>query len=53
MIPNYKSVSRDGIYKVPEYFGYNKTSYYQAEVDMKAKRLEVPNKAEAYVQVGM
>lgn len=33
----------DGAYKVPEYFCYNRTSYYEAEVEMAKYRLPQPS----------
>lgn len=35
--------STDGEYKVPEYFCYNKTSYYEAEVEMEKFRCPQPS----------
>lgn len=35
--------STDGDYKVPEYFCYDKTSYYEAEVEMEKFRLPQPS----------
>jgi len=48
-----EGVSATGVYKVPEYYGHSKMTYYQFEVDMQKQRLQVPKKDEAYVQVGM
>ncbi|XP_058822962.1 uncharacterized protein LOC131684268 [Topomyia yanbarensis] len=35
--------SRDGEYKVPEYFCYDKGSYFEAEVEMEKFRLPQPS----------
>ncbi|XP_055545910.1 uncharacterized protein LOC129730539 [Wyeomyia smithii] len=35
--------SRDGEYKVPEYFCYDKASYFEAEVEMEKFRLPQPS----------
>lgn len=29
-------------YQVPEYFGYNKNSYFEAEVEMESFRIQQP-----------
>lgn len=34
---------KSGAYKVPEYFCYNSTSYYEAEVEMAKYRLTQPS----------
>lgn len=35
--------SKTGEYKVPEYFNYNKNSYFEAEVEMNKYRLPQPS----------
>ncbi|GLV35722.1 uncharacterized protein CBL_01127 [Carabus blaptoides fortunei] len=35
--------SKSGEYKVPEYFNYNKNSYFEAEVEMNKYRLPQPS----------
>uniref|UniRef100_A0A182KG49 Uncharacterized protein n=1 Tax=Anopheles christyi TaxID=43041 RepID=A0A182KG49_9DIPT len=34
---------RNGTYKVPEYFSYNQTSYFEAEIEMSKFRIPQPS----------
>ncbi|XP_053669715.1 uncharacterized protein LOC128720094 [Anopheles nili] len=34
---------RNGTYKVPEYFNYNQTSYFEAEIEMSKFRIPQPS----------
>ena len=42
-------IAKDGVYKAPEYYGYNKMTFYDIDATISHQRLKVPNVKEAYI----